>query len=97
MWYPDRFKSYRKGSRFKTFEDAQNYMFANHRKGNVDGDIKVEIHTGSPSKIKRGANSKTLQQAGTFKSFADQYENSRLAVIKVLILILIKVKQEKML
>lgn len=82
LWYPDRFKSYRKGSRFKTFEDAQNYMFANHRKGNVDGDIKVEIHTGSPSKIKRGANSKTLQQAGTFKSFADQYENSRLAVIK---------------
>tara|TARA_R100000995_G_scaffold24951_3_gene10757 strand:+ start:3421 stop:8517 length:5097 start_codon:yes stop_codon:yes gene_type:complete len=82
LWYPGLSKSYRKGLRFKSYEDAKRHIFVQQRKGNIAGDSRIEIHTGSPSKINRGPDSKTLKQAGTFKSFADEYENSRLAVIE---------------
>ena len=82
IWRPDLPKSYRKGMRFRTFDDAKRYVFMQERKGLIDGNSKVEIHTGSPSKINRGLDSKTFRQAGTFKSFANEYENSRLTTIQ---------------
>ena len=83
LWHPDTSKSYRRGMRFKTFDDAKRNIFIQQRKATEDiGGRRIEIHTGSPSKINRGPDSKTLKQAGTFKSFANEYENSRLSAIK---------------